>query len=134
MESFEKDPDIKKAHDKYEEFLSDDQLKDLYLRREMYQHDLATLKFSAREKGLKEGREVGLKEGLEEGREEGREEGQVTATQHSLVLILEVKNPLNESEKKMIQAVRNLNKLEEAVKMALSDKPIKVILDFLIPD
>lgn len=48
------DSDIKKAHEQYEEFLSDEHLQHLYLAREMYRHDEATRIATAAEKGRKE--------------------------------------------------------------------------------
>lgn len=45
------DPEIKKAHQKYEEFISDEHMQHLYLAREMYQHDQASRLGNAEERG-----------------------------------------------------------------------------------
>ena len=54
MDLIENDPEIKKAHDKYEEFISDKELQDYYLAREMYQHDKASRHANAKYEGKQE--------------------------------------------------------------------------------
>lgn len=51
MDIIQNDPEIKKANDKYEEFLSNEQLQDLYLAREIHKHDQASMIGAAEDRG-----------------------------------------------------------------------------------
>ena len=54
MDLIENDPEIKKTHEEYEKFLTEEHLQHLYLAREMYQHDQASRLADAKDEGRQE--------------------------------------------------------------------------------
>ncbi len=65
---------LQKAHEQYEKFCSDEQLRDLYLRREMYQRDKLSAIEYAEQRGIEKGIEQGIEQGIEKGIEKGMRE------------------------------------------------------------
>lgn len=70
----ETDPDIKKAHNIYQEFTGNSKFREVYEARLKWQRDyegrLNYEQKKAREEGLEEGMEKGREEGMEKGRQE----------------------------------------------------------------
>ena len=70
---------VKKAINKVDDFMSDEEAKEIVRLREKWQMDYDSSISSAKEDGYEEGHEKGLKDGLVEGIEKGREEGELNA-------------------------------------------------------
>ena len=74
---------VKEAINKVDDFMSDEEAKEIVRLREKWQMDYDSSIASAKEDGYEEGHEKGLKDGLAEGIEkglaEGREEGELNA-------------------------------------------------------
>ena len=76
MEAYnETDTTVKEAKTDYENFISDEQMRDEQLRHEMWLHDQAQAKSDARKEGLKLGIQEGIQEGIKEGIKEGIMQG-----------------------------------------------------------
>ena len=75
----DQDEYFRKALDRYQYFVSDEQARLAYEARQKFLHDQASNISDARERGWaeghQEGRQVGHQEGRQEGRKEGRKEG-----------------------------------------------------------
>ena len=70
---------VKDAINKVDDFMSDEEAREIVRLREKWQMDYDSSISSAKEDGYEEGHEKGLKDGLVEGIEKGREEGELNA-------------------------------------------------------
>ena len=95
----ESDEDLKSAHDMYETFNRNDELREYALAREKYERDNLHRQNMARKKGLAE----------------GREKGELKKVHTILIRQLELKYTLSENEKKKILSVTDFKKLDAAV-------------------
>lgn len=85
------DDDLKLAHDKYESFTNNQQLRWLAIDREKAERDRIYHEKIAKRKGKAEGRIEGLAEGRVEGLAEGLAEGRVEEKQAIAVKMLKEK-------------------------------------------
>jgi predicted transposase/invertase (TIGR01784 family) len=111
----ESDEDLQAAHEMYEAFNRNDELREYALAREKYDMDNLHRKNMARKKGRAEGRAEGREKGLAEGLEKGQEKGELKKIHSTLIRLLELKYTLSEDEKNTILSVTDSKKLDAAV-------------------
>ena len=110
------DEDIAKAHRKFGEFTEDEKLRDLALRREMWQHDQATL------------RGVAVRRERAEGRAEGIEKGRLEEKQEILTRLLKIRFGSNKTAEEVIRSVTDVNLLDAALDEILSAVSVEDVL------
>jgi predicted transposase/invertase (TIGR01784 family) len=120
------DDDFKLAHEKYESFTSDQQLRWLAIDREKAERDRIYHENIGKRK-----LEKALKEGLEQGIEQGIEQGKLLDKQDTLIRLLDKKFGVSGQEKQFIYSVKNPDILSAALDEILVAKKIDEILSVL---
>ena len=109
------DEDIAKAHRKFGEFTEDEKLRDLALRREMWQHDQATLRGVAVRRSYAE----------------GIEQGKILDKQDVLIRQLAIRFGSNKNAEEVIRSVAEVNLLDAALDEILSAVSLEDVLKVL---
>lgn len=124
------DDDIKKAHDEYEKFNRNKDLRILAISREKAYRDKLYHERIAREKGHREGHLEGREEGREEGRAEALAE-RLEKEQEILIALMESKFGKKEKTSEIIMNQTDPLVLDKAIKHIITAKKAEEILSIL---
>ncbi len=116
----ESDEDLQVAHEMYEAFNRNTELREYALAREKYDMDNLHRQNMAREKGRAEGLA------------KGREKGELNKVHAILIRLLELKYTLSEKEKNTIRSITDSKKLDTAVDAVMFAEDKENVLRFLI--
>lgn len=97
------DMDIKRAHQIYNDFTANSEMRELYEAREKWRKDNASRLYSAKEEGIKEGLEQGL------------EQGELLEKQNILIKLLSKKFGITEEETLFIGSIKDPERLQMAI-------------------
>lgn len=123
------DDDIKQAHEKYEDFNNDQQLRWAAIDREKAIRDKIYHENIAKRKGREEGLKQGLAEGLKKGHEEGRIEGQLDEKRETFRRLFTLKFGENRNLDDIIKNENRLYIFDKATDLILTTSDVGEIFE-----
>ncbi len=116
--------DIRKTHQRYDTFTSDEENRRIYEARMKLLRDYNT----GFHQGMEKGREEGIKKGRKEGVKRGVQKGELSDKQKVLIRLLDKKFGLPAEDKKLILSINNLEQLDAALDEIVTAESLNQVL------